>query len=161
MAGIEIRGFDELRRNTERLCRAIEDEAVRAAEDAAAAVIKAAVRASAPRRTGALAASVAVFEGKDRRALTGLTRRRLLVGPEKRKGYYGYFVEHGWLTAGSRRRARAAQASTHGQKGAAAARRIPPKPWFARAAATVEVQAWEAGRRAFEEAVERELHRMG
>jgi hypothetical protein len=86
MAGVEIRGFEELRRSVAALEKAVVDEALKAAEDAAA-----------PRRTGQLASSVNVFEGRDRKALSGQTRRRLLVGPEKRKGFYGFFLEKGWI----------------------------------------------------------------
>ncbi len=71
MAGIEIRGFEELRRNTDRLGKTIAEEAVLAAENAAAEVIRKAVEAAAPRKTGQLAASVIVYESVDRKALTG------------------------------------------------------------------------------------------
>jgi hypothetical protein len=84
MTGIEIKGFEELRRNTEHL-----EKAIIAAEDAAAAVLRAAVESAAPRKTGQLEMSVRIFESRDRKALSGSTRRRLLIGPEKRKGYYG------------------------------------------------------------------------
>jgi hypothetical protein len=95
MPGIEIKGFEELRRNAERLGKAIAEEAVTAAEDAAARVVREAVVSAAPRKSGQLQSSVRIFEGVDRRALTGSTRRRLLIGPEKRKGFYGYFVDVG------------------------------------------------------------------
>ena len=102
MAGVEIRGFEELRRNAERLGKAIAEEAVTAAEDAAARVVRAAVESAAPRKSGRLASSVRIFEGVDRKALTGSTRRRLLIGPEKRKGFYGYFLDVGWNIRGKR-----------------------------------------------------------
>ena len=74
MAGVEIRGFEELRRNAERLGKAIAEEAVTAAEDAAASVVKSAVESAAPRKSGQLESSVRVFEGVDRKALTGGAR---------------------------------------------------------------------------------------
>lgn len=61
MAGIEIKGFEELRRDTEHICNDVLDRAIQAAEDAAAQVIRQAVEASAPRRTGQLAGSIIVY----------------------------------------------------------------------------------------------------
>jgi HK97 gp10 family phage protein len=132
MAGIEIQGFEELRRNTEHICKEVLDRAIKAAEDAAAEVIKKAVEASAPRKTGQLAGNIIVYESIDRKALTGSGRKRLLVGPEKRKGFYGYFYDFG-------------------RKGQ------PARPWFETASASVEAQAMEAGITAFQEVIQREL----
>ncbi len=134
MAGVEIRGFEELRRNAERLGKAIAEEAVTAAEDAAARIIKSAVESAAPRKSGQLASSVRIFEGIDRKALTGSIRRRLLIGPEKRKGFYGYFVDVGWNIQG---------------------RRVSGTGWMTKAAASVERQAQEAGTAAFDAVVNR------
>jgi len=49
-------------------------------------------------RRGSCAASVKVIEGPSYQwqTLTGETRKRLFAGPERKKGYYGYFLEHGW-----------------------------------------------------------------
>ncbi len=135
MAGIEVRGFEELRKNTEHLSRVVADEAIRAAEDAAAAVFKAAVTAAAPVRTGSLKRATIVYECVDRKALTGSNRRRLLVGPDKRKGFYGYFYEMG-------------------RKGQ------PARPYFAAAAAGVEQTAHDAGVAAFEAVVNSALDGM-
>jgi hypothetical protein len=52
MPGIEIKGFEELRRNTEHICKNVLDRAIQAAEGAAAQVIRQAVESSAPRRSG-------------------------------------------------------------------------------------------------------------
>ena len=134
MAGIEVKGLEELRRNAERLGKAIAEDAVTAAEDAAAAVVKSAVEAAAPRKSGQLESSVRIFEGIDRRALSGSIRRRLLIGPEKRKGFYGYFVDVGW--------------NMHGK-------RISGTGWLTKAATSVEQQAQEAGTAAFEAVVNR------
>ena len=134
MAAIEIRGFEELRRNAERLGKAIAEEAVTAAEDAAAAVVKSAVEAAAPRKSGQLESSVRIFEGIDRRALSGSIRRRLVIGPEKRKGFYGYFVDVGWNMRG---------------------KRVSGTAWLTKAAASVERQAQEAGTAAFDAVLNR------
>jgi HK97 gp10 family phage protein len=132
LAGIEIKGFEELRRNTDHICKNILDRAIQAAEDAAAQVIRQAVEASAPHQTGRLARSVIVYESVNRKALTGSARRRLLVGPEKRKGFYGYFYNFG-------------------RKGQ------PAMPWFETASTSVESQAMEAGIAAFQEVIQQEL----
>jgi hypothetical protein len=134
MAGVEIRGFEELRRNAERLGKAIAEEAVTAAEDTAAKVVKSAVESAAPRKSGQLESSVRIFEGVDRKALAGSIRRRLLIGPEKRKGFYGYFLDAGWSVPG---------------------RRVSGTGWMTKAAASVERQAHEAGAAAFDAVVGR------
>ena len=134
MPGVEIKGFEELRRNAERLGKAIAEEAVTAAEDAAARVVKAAVESAAPRKSGQLASSVRIFEGVDRKALTGSIRRRLLIGPEKRKGFYGYFLDVGWNIRG---------------------KRVSGTGWMTKAAASMEQQAQEAGTAAFDAVVSR------
>jgi hypothetical protein len=58
MAGIEMKGFEDLKRNVEQFSKIVQEEAIKAAEDAAAQVVKAAVEAAAPRDTGQLASSV-------------------------------------------------------------------------------------------------------
>jgi HK97 gp10 family phage protein len=134
MAEVQIKGFEDLRRETENICKDVLDRAIKAAEDAAAEVIKKAVEASAPRRTGQLAGNIIVYESIDRKALAGSGRKRLLVGPEKRKGFYGYFYNFG-------------------RKGQ------PARPWFETASASVEAQAMEAGIAAFQAVIQQELGR--
>jgi hypothetical protein len=70
----------------------------------------------------------------DRKALAGSARKRLLVGPEKRKGFYGYFYNFG-------------------RKGQ------PARPWFETASAGVEAQATEAGIAPFQKVIQQELGR--
>jgi HK97 gp10 family phage protein len=134
MAGIETNRLENLRRNIEHICNDVLDRAVKAAEDAAARVIKEAVEASAPRRTGRLTGSIIAYESVDRKALAGSGRKRLLVGPEKSKGFYGYFYNFG-------------------RKGQAA------QPWFETASASVEAQAMEADIAAFQAVIPQELER--
>jgi hypothetical protein len=112
MAGIEMNGFEDLKRSVEQFSKIVQDEAIQAAEDAAAKVVKTEVETAAPRDTGKLASSIQVFESRDRKALTGQTRRRLLIGPEKRKGFYGFFLQKGWIWSRGRRK-RAAIGNTH------------------------------------------------
>jgi hypothetical protein len=60
--GIKIKGFEALTRNTEHICKNVLDRAIQVAEDAATQVIRQAVEASAPRRTGQLAGSIIVWQ---------------------------------------------------------------------------------------------------
>jgi cyanophycinase-like exopeptidase len=74
MAGIEIKGFQELVRNCNYLSKEVLEKALQAAEDAAAQVVRQAVESAAPRKIGQLAESMTVFEGIDRKALSGSPR---------------------------------------------------------------------------------------
>lgn len=131
----------------------VSKEAVPAAEDAAARVYLSAARDAAPRDSGQLRSSIKIIEGKDKKALSvesgGSTRRRLFVGPEKKKGYYGFFVEKGHKTAGPRRIKRRASGNTHSQSGVASKREIPAKPWFEPAIRSAESQAIQAAEVAY------------
>lgn len=160
---IQIQGFEELDRNTERLGKIIAEDALKAAEDAAAEVVKDSVKAAAPRDTGELAGAIKVFESRDRSQLStlqGRIRKRLLVGPEKKKGFYGFFLEKGWLSVGARRRKRTGTATTHSQAGVEGGTSISPKPWFEPAVKAVEGRAKEAGVAAFEAKVNQTLSGM-
>ena len=160
MAGVEIKGFEELRRNVATLEKAIVDKALKAAEDAAAQFVKQAIEAAAPRKTGQLASSVKIFESQNRKTLSGQTRLRILVGPEKKKGFYGFFLEKGWISSRGRRR-RVATGSTHSQSGPTeGSRRVPPHPWFPNPA-DVEARARAAGEAAFKAVIGGELSRPG
>jgi hypothetical protein len=153
MAGIEMKGFEELKRNVIAFSKIVQDEAIKAAEDAAAQVVKAAVEAAAPRDIGQLASSIQVFESQDRKSLTGQTRRRLLIGPEKKKGFYGFFLQKGWIWSKGRRK-KAASGNTHSQSGPTEdSHRIPPRKWFPDPA-EVESMGQSAGEFAFIESIE-------
>jgi hypothetical protein len=159
MAGIEMKGFEDLKRNVEQFSMVVQDEAIKAAEDAAAQVVKTTVETAAPRNTGKLASSVQVFESRDRKALTGQTRRRLLIGPDKRKGFYGFLLQKGWIWSKGRRK-RTATGTTHSQSGPTeGSHRIPPQQWFPDSAA-IEAKARAAGEAAFMAVVEAEFRRM-
>jgi hypothetical protein len=162
-----------------RLLRATSEEAVPVAENAAAVVYRDAARAAAPRKTGQLAASVKVIEGRPAKGvLYGETRRRLFAGPEKKKGYYGYFVEHGWkaptgprvtytttrgdrwnpaghtYTTGRRRRVESMVSRQGGrtasQMGRTSYKKIDAKPWFHRSQRNADSSAARAAETAFE-----------
>jgi hypothetical protein len=159
MAGVEIKGFQELIRNCNYLSKDVLERALQAAEDAAAQVVRQAVESAAPRKTGQLAGSVNVFEGIDRKALSGSPRRRLLIGPGKKKGFYGFFLQKGWIWSKGRRK-RAATGNTHSQSGPTkGSHRIPPHPWFPNSA-EVETRARAAGEAAFMAVIEAGLSGM-
>lgn len=159
MAGVEIKGFQELVRNCNYLSKVVLEKALQAAEDAAAQVVRQAVESPAPRKTGQLAESIDVFEGIDRTALSGSPRRRLLIGPGKKRGYYGFFLEKGWTWSKSWRR-RAATGNTHSQSGPTeGSHHIPPHAWFPDAA-EIEGRAQAAGEAAFMAVIEAELSRI-
>lgn len=146
MAGIKVTGLDELRRNIQRITTVDGIRAMEEAQTAAAEVIKNAVSASAPRgKTGKLFRSIKIFKSKPKGLTTSAKTAvlRMLIGPEKKTGYYGYFLAKGWKSSGSRRRKRTATASTHSQRGLATSRTIPaPYPeWVAKAGLSAEEQA--------------------
>jgi hypothetical protein len=160
MAGVEIKGFQELVSNCNYLSKDVLERALQAAEDAAAQVVRQAVELAAPRKTGQLAGSVNIFESTDRKVLTGSPRRRLLIGPGKKQGFYGFFLQKGWIWSKGRRR-RAASGITHGQSGPTEGNyRIPPHPWFPNPA-EVEARAQAAGEAAFMAFIEAKLSRIG
>jgi hypothetical protein len=140
MSGIEMKGFEQLRRDAERFGKAVADEALKAAEDAAAEAAKSVIESAAPRKSGQLAGSVSIVESHDKSALTGETRRRLLVGPTKKKGFYGFFLDKGWRHAG--------RAGRKGTK-AGAGRSIPATHWFSNTMKSAEPKAQAAGEQAF------------
>ena len=161
MAGVEIKGFQELVRNCNYLSKVVLEKALQAAEDAAAEAITQAVKSAAPRKSGQLVESIGVFEGIDRTALTGSSRRRLLIGPGKKMGYYGFFLEKGWTWSKGRRSRKAAARNTHSQSGPTeGSHRISPHQWFPDTAA-VETRAYAAGEAAFMAVIEGELSRLG
>lgn len=144
-------------------------EAIPAAEVAAARVFRDAARAAAPVQTvvnsrvgvmydsGQLKRSINIIEGKDRSQLfvtpemgPSPRRRRLFVGPEKKKGYYGFFLEKGHKTAGSKRVKRKSTSTTHSQAGVETSRTVPARPWFGPAIKGAESAALAAAERAFE-----------
>lgn len=157
MAGTGSDEFDALIR----LLRATSAEAVPVAENAAAVVYRDAAIAAAPRKSGQLAASIKVIEGRPLKGtLTGETRKRLFVGPEKRKGYYGYFVEKGHRSAGPKRIGRTAKGNTHSQRGVESKKQIPARPWFEASQRSADSRAVQAAESAFNAKVE-ELNRKG
>lgn len=155
MAAAETEAFD----NLYELLKATSTQATGAAEDAAAAVFAEAARAAAPRASGQLAGSVKIIDSQIKGTLSFGTeignRRRLFVGPEKRRGFHGYFIETGWRTAGSKRIKRGTGGRAHSQKGSAHSRQIPGKPWFAPAIAGAESRAQAAAENAFNQELDR------
>lgn len=149
--------FDELIR----LLRRISPEAVPAAENAAAKVYQAAAIAAAPRRTGQLAGSIKIIEGKYKKALTSDTaRRRLFVGPEKKRGYYGYWGEkgRGGFSAKKKRTLSWVENGVRIFRKSVGPQR--PRPWFYAAIRAADDQAAAAAEAAFNAKLE-ELDKKG
>jgi len=149
MAGFEQEAFNALRD----MLAGVAKEAVPEAEMAAAKVFRTAARAAAPVDSGQLRASINVIEGKDKTALSTQAgesaRRRLFVGPEKKKGYYGFFLEKGHRTAGPHRVKCGTGGIGHSQAGVVTQRTVPGRPWFEPAIRSAEASAMSAAESAF------------
>lgn len=171
MAGIEMKGFEELKRDVERFSKTVQDEALTAAEEAAANAVVKIIEAVAPRETGDLAGSIKIVESQDRQQMTGNPRKRLLIGPTKKKGYYGFFLDKGWRhPIGPRARlttrrgkvfltgrlARSASGNTRSQRGVSGYRTISPRHWFTNLSPAMESAARSAGEKAFMSRIQQE-----
>ena len=123
---------------------------------AAAKAVKDVIVVGTPQRTGQLKQSVDVFFSTDRK--TGRVGR-ILIGPEKRKGFYGYFLAKGWIPTGPRRRRRVSGTERgHGQAGIEATGAKIPAPypdWFDNLNSAAESVAEQAGAAVFEQVIER------
>lgn len=153
MAGFELDAFMALRD----LLASMPREAIPAAEEAAAQVLVDAARAAAPVQSGQLRRSIGIIRGRDRNTLVspiGDSARRVFIGPEKRKGYYGFFLEKGHKTAGPHRVKRGTGGIAHSQSGVATQRMVPARPWFEPAIKSAEQSALTAAERAFNSKLE-------
>lgn len=172
MAAIEIRGFEGLVRDTERFSKDIARKALLAAENAAAEVVRLELVRVAPRGKRVrrrksrgwlrIAQSIIIYEARAvaRGVLSGVGRRRLLVGPSK-YAPHAFWREKGWTSAGPRRRARRATQTTHSQSGVTGGKRVRARPWAKPAAERIEPAAFEAGSKAFRDVVEMETRKLG
>jgi hypothetical protein len=171
MAETEIEAFNALKR----LLEAASNEAAAEAIEAAASVYLEAAKAAAPvgsdsnnpwskgfgrnasHSSGQLRESIQII-GTDKSkllsSLQGNVSQRVFVGPEKKKGYYGFFVEKGHNTAGPHRIKRTANRTTHSQQGVISRKSVPARPWFEPAIKSAESRAIEAGQRAFNKKLE-------
>jgi len=162
MAGVEFKGLDDLRRSFGAIEKAVSGEALEAGEDAAAKVFRDAAKAAAPRDSGRLAKSIRIVKKAVRGKLSSLqgSIRKVYVGPEKKKGYYGYFVEKGYIWSKGRRRRRATP-TTHSQRGpTAGSKRIPPRPWFKPAMDAAMGSAEQSFKKAFNEKLQQIANRF-
>jgi hypothetical protein len=135
------------------LLKSVSGEGLDAATNAAAEVYKRAITDAAPRASGVLAASVGIFESRDKRQLSGDNLRRVLVGPDKKKGFYGFFLEKGWTHTGRARKTRDSSPgrAAHGQKGTArTGKKISGNRWFTDAVAGANEAAEKAAADALE-----------
>jgi len=157
MAESEIEAFNALRK----VLSAVSIEAVGAADEAAAEVYLRAAVAAAPigpgnkeHPSGQLRESIAIVRSNRTALLSsqqGGVGPRVFVGPTKKKGYYGYFIEHGWIATGPKRRGRIATNATHSQRGVAGGHKIPGHPWFEPAIKAAEARAMDAAQTAFDQ----------
>jgi hypothetical protein len=156
MAETEIEAFNALKR----LLEAASTEAAAAAIDAAANVYLEAARAAAPvgssrkshHSSGQLRQSIQIIKSNKTKMLSsmqGNISQRVFVGPEKRKGYYGFFVEKGHKTAGPHRIGRQSTRTTHSQRGSKSRGSVAPRVWFESAIRSAEGRAIEEGQKAF------------
>jgi len=158
MAESEIEAFNALHR----LLAATSSEAVTAADEAAAQVFLSSARGAAPvtgeqhpgHPPGQLRESVAIVRRAKTRMLSsmqGNVSQRIFVGPTKRQGYYGYFVEQGWTATGPKRRERPATNTTHAQHGVTGGHKIAGHPWFDPAIQAAQPTASQAAEAAFDQ----------
>lgn len=177
MAGVEFKGIDELGRKFNSLERDVRDDALTSGMWAAARVFYDALKAAAPvmrgqaksfsklpqRAIGQLRNSITISRGRPTKDLTSQTISvgRLLVGPDKKTGFYGYFLEKGWkrsTTFSSKRIKRAATQTTHSQSGVTQYKDIPaPYPDWSKNAI---VQAMGAAQKALEDQFNRKLEEI-
>jgi hypothetical protein len=156
-----VEGLEEFERTLNEFARAIEFDALREAENAAAQAVIRIIQANTPRASGDLAGAIEVIESSDRRALSKGARRRLLVGPNKKMGFHGYWIDRGWKhPKGPRerkqtRRGRSfttgrltrANGRVHSQQGISGYVQVRPRYWFTKLAPQMLSAAHTAGMR--------------
>ena len=158
MAESEIEAFNALHR----LLAATSSEAVTAADEAAAQVFLSSAQGAAPvteephpgHPPDQLRESVSIVRSNKTKMLSsmqGNVSQRIFVGPTKRKGYYGYFVEQGWTATGPKRRERPAANTTHAQHGVTGGHKIAGHPWFDPAIQAAQPTASQAAEAAFDQ----------
>lgn len=163
IGNLEVKGFEEMQKNLEKISKVIAVQAAEAAIAASAEVIRSAMASSAPvdnrqhfynspHPAGQLAKNIIIFKTKSRRLDNPIPRT--LVGPEKRKGFYGLFYEKGrkgfvvesknkilhWI-------------NKHGKHVFATKANVGPQParaWAVNVAQSVERDALVAGTEAFQ-----------
>lgn len=188
MAGIKVVGYQELIDRFNRTISGLDTEGVEVLKQAAVDVFLPAIRAATPVGTqdnkskkrpghGELKRSVRVTKGKSN-ALTSTGKATKLavtrVGPEKKHGYYGYWLETGWkmplyttfyytragrwhpenvlIKTKRRRRPTELAVGTHTQMGTSYVKVIPPpyKDWFRDVIRNVTGEALRKGFEAFD-----------
>lgn len=166
MAGVKLSGMEELKRNTRHVAEVVLAEALDAAQDAAADVVREATEAAAPVSSGTLKAHIVKVVARAKGlTTTGIQKavRRVLIGPSKKEAYYSYFLEMGWIWSKGRRKRQAYKnrlgGMTHSQSGnTEGLHRIPPHKWFPKPS-SFENAAFEAGKAAFEATLEQGLNK--
>jgi len=151
MASVDIKDvFKEL----ERLLTVETQGACDAARRAAAEVFQRAAKQAAPVGTGnkpghqpgQLKKSVKIIEGRP----DAYGERRMYVGPVRKTGYYGRFIEHGHLTTGPhRKKIRPYVPGRVSRQREVIQRDVPARPWFEPAVKRVEIEARMAAEETF------------
>ena len=175
MAGVKLSGMEELKRNTRQIADVLLVEALDAAQDAAAQVVKEAIEAAAPvsktppskHTSGNLRAHIVIALAKAKGlTTTGIQKavRRVLIGPSKKEAYYSYFLEMGWNWSKGKRKRQAYKnrlgGMTHSQSGKTeGTHRIEPHKWFPKPS-SFENAAFEAGKAAFEATLDQGLNKV-
>lgn len=174
MAGIKSYGFEDLVQKTKELSAEISFAALTAAEDAAAKYMRTAIKRAAPRKTGELERSVQIVKGRVKGTKMGpLTAAvgRVLIGPTKLKGYYGFFLDKGrkgFELTGQKWRIKTKKAlhwkDDVGSDVFARSAKVGPvgaTHWFKAAVDASEIGADKAGREAFDRRLQEILKARG
>lgn len=173
MAGIKAYGFEDLVRKTKELSAEISFAALTAAEDTAAKYMRTAIKRAAPRKTGQLEKSVQILRGRAKQTRSGATIAvgRVMVGPTKLKGYYGFWLDKGrkgFELTGQKWRVKTKKAlhwkDDVGSDVFARSAKVGPvgaTHWFQAAVDASEIGAEKAGREAFDKRLQEILKARG
>ncbi|MFA5388063.1 MAG: HK97 gp10 family phage protein [Candidatus Paceibacterota bacterium] len=157
----KVEGLEEFERTLNEFARVMGIDALREAEDAAANAVVRVIQSNTPRQSGDLANAIEIVESTDRRALSKGARRRLLVGPNKKMGFHGFWVDQGWKhpkgprQVKSTRRGRQfttgrlarANGRAHSQQGVSGYVKVRARYWFTKLAPQMQSAARTAGTR--------------
>ena len=128
--------------------------AVKAAQKAAGDVYVRAAKQAVPVKSGRLKQSIKIIQGRP----DHYGNRHLYVSPDKKTGYYGYFLEKAHRAhlrafngrVHSKRLARKGNKVTHSQSGESEPTHIiPARPWLEPAIKGIEAEAQRAAEEAF------------
>lgn len=169
-----MKGFDQFKRDVKQFSERVQEEAVDVGVWAAARASKEIIEAAAQgvhKVSGSLGNSVKIIAYKNRGLTGSKFSDKLQIGPERKSGFQGFFVDRGWKhPTGPRknvqtrrgrsfvtgRRARTASGNTHSQSGVSGSKKIEGTHWFTKVIPQVETAAEKAGN----EAITRRIKRL-